>query len=144
MSRTRARAWLWALAGVLACVLVIAQTLGLAHRVLHGATGLLSASHTSDVSHALHVPLAESAEPARYAGPTSLFDGHAPGSEPCRLLDQAAHADALVGSAALLPPSWPRVLPQARSRVAVAARATAAYQARGPPAGSAVLLGIAT
>ncbi|MBL8326024.1 MAG: hypothetical protein JNJ89_13815 [Rubrivivax sp.] len=61
------------------------------------------------------------------------FGGHLPGSEQCRLLDHAAHADALVAAMpmpALAPAHTPGSRPPLRPPVGGSA---AGYHARGPP-----------
>lgn len=64
----------------------------------------------------------------------ALFAGHAEGSDDCRLIDQHAHADALVAE-----PDAVQTLPTDQLRQAVHlawfhARQAAGYLARGPPA----------
>lgn len=93
-----------AFAWLLAAALLFAQTLGLAHQVLH-APG--------------------------QATDTALF-GHHAGAD-CPLYDQLAHGDALVAAPPLLPPALPAVVPAVAVHDGVAAAFAAAYRARGPP-----------
>lgn len=95
-------------AWLLALLLLAAQAAGLAHRVAH-APGLAPA-------HAQWV------------------DGHEQGQDDCRLVDQLAHADALCGAPAALPPRLPAAQAGAAARAqARPAGTAAAYLARGPP-----------
>jgi hypothetical protein len=126
LSSPRRRLLAWLLAWLLAAVLVAAQALGFTHRVLHtaGLPGAPGASHLS-------LGAVSAAEPA--ARELQLFDEHAPGSEQCRLLDQASHGDGLVSSAqasALAPSGAQRPAPAQCARAAAPA---ANYLARGPP-----------
>jgi hypothetical protein len=96
------------------CAMLLAQLLGLAHRVAHG--GALQARGQ--------------------AGPewrVSLFDTHHDAAD-CRLFDQLSHADApgvdLAQAPARVEPQAP-ALPTTRPD---AAAAHGAYLARGPPA----------
>lgn len=99
-----------ALAWALACALVLAQAFGLAHGVVH-APGLAAASVAAD----------------------GHFDGHHAGDAECRLLDQLAHADALLLPAAVLPPLPPAPAEAARQPAGPATAFAAAYLARAPP-----------
>ncbi len=99
------------LMGLIACVLVAAQWLALAHQVRHapGLTAAAASGHQAD-------------------------GGHDAGSGECRLTDQAGLADALHGA---LVPTLPQ-LPGATAPCAVAGRGHAAaqasaYLARAPP-----------
>ena len=62
--------------------LLLAQALGMVHRVLHGA-------HAAPVQ-ALVLPHAERQHAQLLA---ALFDGHEEGQVECRLFDQISHAD---------------------------------------------------
>lgn len=107
----------WLLAAVLA--LLAAQTLGLAHRVVH--PGVSAPVHSHD--HA-HDHAHESAD--------GLFADHDDAPD-CRLYDQLSHADSLpvlpLAVAALLVPAF---LLACREGETVA-RHVALFQARGPP-----------
>jgi hypothetical protein len=104
----RRRALPAALAAALVAALLFAQALGLMHRVWH-APGLEEV-------------------------PARLVDGHAHDTPECRLVDQLAHADGLVGASpapALLPAPAAPALP---SRSPALAAQAAGALARGPPA----------
>ena len=103
--RTEQRLLAWALAGLL----LLAQGLGLAHRVLH-APGL--------------------------ATPTAAWvDGHKAGSSDCVLVDLATQADTLCGPLFGTAAAPAPVLPLQAAPVAAATLAWAgAYLARAPPA----------
>lgn len=102
------------LAWLLAGALLLAQALGLAHRVLHAPGAALAAS------------VAQAAAPG-------LFTDHAADSPECRLFDALAHADAASSAGAPTPagapPAWsaPANAPE-RTRAGCAA-----YLARAPP-----------
>jgi hypothetical protein len=99
-----------ATAWVLALALLAAQALGLAHSVAH-APGLASVAAVAD----------------------EHFDGHHAGDAECRLIDQLAHADALVAGALLLPPALPAVLSAPALPPAHTVAFAAGYLARAPP-----------
>lgn len=105
-------------AALLALALLAAQAVGLAHRVVHG------------------LPLGDGGGPAAHAvADPGLFAAHQQGGIECRLLDHAAHADALIAAAwPALPPLVSAVLP-APSGTTLGAGSAHAYLARGPPAG---------
>ncbi|MBI5722163.1 MAG: hypothetical protein HZC37_31195 [Burkholderiales bacterium] len=104
-------------AALLTLALLAAQVLGLAHRVAHGLPQAV---------------LVGTVVQAEGRGP-ALFDAHEQGGVECRLLDQAAHADALTAAPPpALPPRVPAPLPLAAG-VCLAAGAAHAYLARGPP-----------
>lgn len=114
LPRRRALAW------ALACALLLAQVLGLAHGVRH-APGLAAA-----------VALADRAD----ASPADAAHGdHRAGDAECRLLDQLAHADALLPPSLVLPPPPPTTAVVAHAPVVRAAAFATAYQARAPPRG---------
>ena len=106
-----------ALAWWLACALVLAQAFGLAHGVVH-APGLVAAVAT------------QSPDDGHFDG---HFDGHHAGDAECRLLDQLAHADALLLPAPALPPLPPTPAVAARPLAVHAAAFAASYLARAPP-----------
>jgi hypothetical protein len=132
-------AWLWAL--VLA--LLAAQSLGLAHRLLHGApaddagTSRPATLAAGPVYVALAAPLHRHADGERcdprqaHADP---WHDHEAGSAECRLVDQLAHAD-LCSAAPVQPPLAPAgerwAMPGAAAEPP--ARGCAHYLARGPP-----------
>jgi len=96
--RRHAYAWL------LVAALLFAQTLGLAHLVLH-APGV--------------------------AGGDALFGQH--DGNDCRLYDQLAHGDALAVALPALPPVLPDSAPLAETRAGVEHACAAVYSARAPP-----------
>lgn len=143
---------------LLAAALVVAQALGLVHRVLHAS----SLGHGDEQAHghghghghehahehaheqasellivlALPAAQADGLSPGAAAAGPLLFDDHVPGGEQCRLLDQAAQLDLLAGG----PPAlYPAPTGLARGPLIAAARAggsAAGYHARGPPPGT--------
>jgi hypothetical protein len=136
-------AWLW----VLVLALLAAQTLGLAHRVLHGVVpapegaSVPAAMATTPVAgtgaFAFAAPLhwhadGERCDPSEaHADP---WHDHDAGSAECRLVDQLAHAD-LCGAVPLQLPLAPTgerwTMPGAAADPP--ARACADYLARAPP-----------
>lgn len=126
----------WALIplGVLALVLLLSQTLGLLHGIVHAPS--MATGPTAQVA---HVPNAAEvvAEPAPGADPyfSRLFRGHSnqDGDPACCLYDQSSHFDALPGVPVL---ALPLVLPPFVFSVLLGlavARWHALFQARGPP-----------
>jgi hypothetical protein len=109
------------LAWGLVLALLAAQTIGLAHRVAHGDEGRAAVLAGDHGPH----------DAAEADG--GLFDDHTAGGNECRLLDQAAHADALVAAAAPPPLIEAAALPRVAATAAPRARRVVAYQARGPP-----------
>ena len=109
-TRERVSSWL----GILLLALVLPSLWGTWHRVAHAPVGA--------------VPVAQVKQGS------ALGDAHAPGSEDCHLLDQAACADGL--SMALLPePLAFGATPQASAFLshATPVRMVASYAARAPP-----------
>ena len=106
------------LAGLLVCAMLLAQALGLAHRIQHGGgTQRLAAAAGADV------PQLRS----------SWFATHHDAAD-CRLFDQLSHADAPGFELAPLPPAdLPAALPQARQPMPPAS-VRCVPLARGPPA----------
>lgn len=98
-----------AFAWLLAAALLLAQTLGLAHQVLH-APGALSGANES-----------------------ALF-GHHDGAE-CQLFDHLSHGDMLVAAALPLLPDRPGVAPDGMAQAGVAHACSTVYSARAPPRG---------
>jgi hypothetical protein len=137
---------------LLALMLVAAQALGLAHRVLHGPAfaGGPAGAHVHAHPHsqgrsqghvhgqALAKPQSDQCVPASAAVEpgVELFDDHAPGGEQCRLLDHAAQADglsAVVPTLAPMPTGSTQTAPPAALR---AGGSAAGYHARRPPSGA--------
>ena len=116
---------------VLALVLLLTQTLGLLHGIVHGpwnATG--PAAHVVQVADVV-------VEPDHDADNffTRLLSGHSSqdGGSDCRLFDQSSHFDAMPGLPVL---ALPQVLPPFVFSVLpglALARWHALFQARGPP-----------
>ena len=103
--------------------LLLAQALGMVHRVLHGA-------HAAPVQ-ALALPHAERQQAQLLA---ALFDGHEEGQADCRLFDQISHADLAAADLPVFEATLPHgVRPVAHGHWHAAAR-PAGFQARGPPA----------
>ena len=107
------------LAGVL-LALVLAQTLGAIHRIVHAP---LAGGHAALVTGAKATshPLA------------ALFAGHA-GEQGCELYDQLSHADLLPVLPAALPPAAPAPVLDAAAPGGCVAQPVAGPPARGPPA----------
>ena len=120
---------LWAVA-LLMLALVLSQTLGLWHGIVHGPATLAHTAHPAQATHTLH------AAPATHAGMSEPWlDAHGgqAGSAQCRLYDQCSHVDALVQVPAL---ALPLVLTSFVLLVLAGlarARWHAHFQARGPP-----------
>ena len=113
---------------VLALVLLLSQSLGLLHGIVHGplsATG--AAASVAKVADAVVEP--EQGADSFFTRP---FSGHNGGSD-CRLFDQSSHFDAMPGLPVL---ALPQVLPPFVFSVLpglALARWHALFQARGPP-----------
>jgi hypothetical protein len=105
-----------AIAGVLACVLLLGQALGLAHGVAH--------SPPVSIAQAQHDDCAEYGD---------LFASHEQGSDVCKLLDQIGHADALPLATLVSTPPAPARHCNAAPPHGVAQRWAAVYNARAPP-----------
>ena len=131
--RPAARFTAWLLLGYLAGALLLAQTFGLMHGVVH------SGEHVAGNEH--HVQLA-SAEHGHAHGDedihsggwlASLFSSHDDGGADCRLFDQASHGSAapafVQSSLPTLPPSVAVAIFQGEAL----ARWAALFDARGPP-----------
>jgi hypothetical protein len=122
--RRRAAAWLVALA----LGWLLAQSVGLVHRTVHGG-----AAGPAVAVALVHGHAHADAPAAREAVP--WFGSHEDGSAECRLVDQLSHADALPVVA------WPMVaiaalpVPIRWVPAALARRHIGAFQARGPPRG---------
>ena len=118
----RGGAWVW----LGAVLLVLGQWAGLWHAQAHGAHG------TSAVAVADATPTHGHDEGGH--GHADPFDGHAPGSADCLLLDQLLHVEAL--GAACPPDPAPRAVDGLPTRAATTAARTAPsapYLARAPP-----------
>ena len=141
---TAALAWAWV--AVLALSLLLGQTLGLVHAVLHGETIAYGHRqhaaheenqhvHGQDHDHGIESWQAQRAEPvAPGAALEALFGEHEDSSN-CRLFDQASHADVAPGL-----PLLALAMQLVCSRLIVGLveqplpAAWALFEARGPPA----------
>lgn len=116
--------------------LVLSQTLGLWHGIVHGPANLAHPDHAALAIHPAHPAHAPHTAHAPHAGASESWLGtHSgqAGSAECRLYDQCSHVDALVQVPAL---ALPLVLtPFVLSILAGLARTRwhAHFQARGPP-----------
>ncbi len=137
-----ARRIAWAIASVMVLALLMAQTLGLFHRIVHSpqATHLhrAIASH-DDVMHAEHTGHVLEAHVLEGHGHKGhglskyLFSGHQQDDADCRAYDQLGHFDAAPGCAApVLPLALTPFLLSTLTGLATA-RWHALFQARGPP-----------
>jgi len=113
-----------AFAAVLA--LLLAQALGLAHRIAHAQPAQAGVLHTHSHAHE-HEP----GHPILAAA----FDQHDEGSAECRLIDQAGHGDAAaaptVAPGDLVAPDGGAARPSPTATFLTAC--TQPYSARGPP-----------
>jgi hypothetical protein len=127
---------------VLTAVLVLAQMLGLLHRVGHGSDHADHALHAHQALQSAGVPQGNGGHAHAHAAhgdePTGdwlqqLLSGHAAGSD-CLGFDHAVAGDGLVASALCLPMAiaMDDTVPDARRVWHLAAQA-AGYLARGPP-----------
>jgi hypothetical protein len=127
--------------------LVLAQTLGALHRVVHSPLASRAAiaqaagsrlggpAHASPVS-ASHAAAkaapAMSGEPRSGRGWLVLFSGHA-SEQGCDLFDQLSHADFLLAWAPAPPPAFVAPQPVARMPLDAVAAIRTAFRARAPP-----------
>lgn len=130
------------LAWLVVFALLLAQTLGLIHGVVHGG------AHASHMSHVSHMQLPVSAiaggqeqqhvhddglDAGHDAGLlASLFSSH-DGDSDCRLFDQASHGSAAPAVAPLSLPMVPPSFVVAIFQGEALARWAALFDARGPP-----------
>jgi hypothetical protein len=106
-------AWAWLLLG-----LVLAPSLGLAHRAMHGG----------GVAHAVvHAHVHASGGSELTAGPWQGVE------HDCRLYDQHAHGDVASGPELLVLPPVATGVPVCLQGASVALRRLALFNARGPP-----------
>ena len=124
------RSQAWATVYFLACLLLLAQTLGLIHGVVHGhqtparGDGLLQET--------VQKPVAAAVADSGAAPLSSLFSSHDSDAD-CRLYDQASHGSAMPGIFSLILPMVlaSRVFDLTRGEAI--ARWAALFDARGPP-----------
>jgi hypothetical protein len=119
----------WALGPVLllACALLWAQALGLAHRIVHGPQlgGL----------HALAQPAVAAPDATAVVADgflAQLFAGHQADSD-CRVFEQLSHADTLPVLPLLALPALAPLPPLAVVAASLLIRLVLPFQARGPP-----------
>ena len=127
--RPPVRSLAWLLTAYLAGALLLAQTLGFIHGVVH--------AKPHDVVHERHLPLHHHADHAGHAHPAdtwfeSLFSSH-DGNADCRLFDQASQGDAAPALAQFGLPSLPPSAAVAIFQGEALARWAALFDARGPP-----------
>lgn len=122
--------------GVLVCALLLAQLLGLAHSVLHGAESQPNPPSLQGIATIPPVLVGNpaSAEASSSAGSwlVRIFSTHEAGTD-CQLYDQACHGSAVSSVVALvLPTPWAyQVFDISRGKAL--ARWAALFDARGPP-----------
>lgn len=139
-------ALVWALVAMLALSLLLGQTLGLVHAVLHGeAIGFGHRQHAAhaehqhenqhDHDHGIESWQAKRAEPAAPGAALEALFGEHEDSSNCRLFDQSSHADVAPGL-----PLLAMAMRLVCSRLLVGLveqplpAAWALFEARGPPA----------
>jgi hypothetical protein len=127
-------------AWLLASALLLAQVLGLVHRVEHApgaAQWLQDAAHTAAAVAEFHDGDARAdvgTHDQHSAQHTHDLAHHEAGDAECRLVDQLAHGDALCAAPAPAPaPALSPVPVQAGAAQRLAQPLRAAYQARAPP-----------
>ena len=127
--RPPARSMAWLLTAYLVCALLLAQTLGLMHGVVHDVDdGLLLEAPNASHNHAHG-----QSDDDRIGGwLESLFSSHDSGAD-CRLFDQASHGSAAPALAHSSLPTLPPSLAVAIFQGEALARWAALFDARGPP-----------
>lgn len=127
LPRAQARSLAW----LLACTLLLAQTLGLMHGVVHGNQAhVRSSGHEHHVHDHDHPDAAEADHGDGWL--ESFFPSH-DGEPDCRLFDQASHGSAAPAMAALCLPMVLSSFVFDVSRSEALARWAALFDARGPP-----------
>ena len=116
----------WLLAVPLVCALLLAQTLGFMHGLVHGQQ--ISAARMVSVRMQITPP----AETAAHPWVAALFYSHQ-GDNDCRLYDQASHGSAALGVSAVALPMFMPSLAVAFFNSEALARWAALFDARGPP-----------
>ncbi len=130
--RLPARFTAWVLMGYLAGALLLAQTLGLMHGVVHSAEYLAGNEHHVQAPGAEHSHALGDAEPHPGGWLEALFSSHDGGAD-CRLFDQASHASAAPALVQSCLPTLPPSVAVAIFEGAALARWAALFDARGPP-----------
>lgn len=120
----------WALSPVLvlACALLWAQALGLAHRIVHGPQ--LTSLHAVSQPAGAYASGAGGVVADGFLA--QLFAGHQ-GDSDCRVFEQLSHADALHGVPLLALPALAPLPPVAVAAGGLFIRLVLPFQARGPP-----------
>jgi hypothetical protein len=119
-------------AAALMASLVLAQTLGLMHRIVHSP-----AVHMGDTHEAKHADLADCYEASKIGDSHSGWIGslfsHQDGDSTCRLVDAQSSLDGAFFAKAQPFVAQPAIHSVAFSQITSTARAAALFEARGPP-----------
>jgi hypothetical protein len=119
-------------AAALIASLVLAQTLGVVHRSVHG-----SAVHISDAQGARHVRTTDCGDASKISDSGSGWIGslfaHQDGDSTCRLVDAQSSFDGAFFAKAPPVIALPAIHSIAFSQITSTARAAALFEARGPP-----------
>ena len=138
LPRTSARSLAGVMAWVLACTLLLAQTLGLMHGVVHVPQAHVHSSghhhdHDHEHEHEHEHDHADAADADHGTGwLASLFSLH-DGDSDCRLFDQASHGSTVPALVAVVLPMVLSSFVFDISRGEALARWAALFDARGPP-----------
>lgn len=116
----------WLLPVLLVCALLLAQTLGFMHGVVHGPQVVAARNASLQMQSETLV-----SKPA-HDWVAALFYSHQ-GDNDCRLYDQASHGSAALNVAAAAPPMLMPSLTVAFFNSRALARWAALFDARGPP-----------
>lgn len=122
----------WLMPWLLACALLLAQTLGLMHGVVHSPQKAVNDRAAVGFQYDQKSALQVAAGPATGNWVNALFSSHH-GDNDCRLFDQTSHGSAAPQVAA---PAMPVVLPPLAVAIfqgEALARWAALFEARGPP-----------
>ena len=125
--RTLRRHWALGPVLVLACALLWAQALGLAHRIVHGPQlgGLAAVSQTATAA-------SEGVARLEQGFWAQLLAGHQ-GESDCRVFEQLSHADALPALPLLALPVLAPLPPLVVAVAGLRPGPSLPFQARGPP-----------
>ncbi|WP_034399802.1 hypothetical protein [Delftia acidovorans] len=118
----RGIAWRQGLAALLICACLVAQTLGMLHRL----------QHAGGPAHAPTELARGNTHIADLGTLDRLFGEHHLASD-CRLYDHLSAAEIVLGALALPPAMWRSAWLRPVPSLGVSLRATLAFQARGPP-----------
>lgn len=132
--RPPARSMAWLLTAYLVCALLLAQTLGLMHRVVHDGAHEAGRDHHVQAISADHDHNHGHGDEGVHSGGwlESLFSSHDGGAD-CRLFDQASHGSAAPTLAQSSLPTLPPSIAVAIFQGEALARWAALFDARGPP-----------